>query len=188
VTGRPRAVTDRVAALFSSVGHEEWCGKRVCAIDARAKGIAVTQVTSGAGRRLSAVAPRRAGVVPQPVYSAGSLVGRLVAGATPDIPRTRLNLNPPIHCYSATPDGRPGPIANALQTSSLPSRQPSTHRTGTVSLATPAIGAFGLNLRIKLGDKRTNRHDHRIVRTCDEGASEGIELTKEGLLQRQMEG
>ncbi|MCL2482592.1 MAG: hypothetical protein FWF43_04085, partial [Propionibacteriaceae bacterium] len=36
------------------------------------------------------------------------------------------------------------PVA-AQQTSSLPSRQPSTHRTPTVSLATPAIGGFGHN-------------------------------------------
>ena len=59
---------------------------------------------------------------------------------------TRLYPNPPIHGCCAALCRHAGPPVAAPQTSSLPSRQPSTHRTGTVSLATPAIGGFGLYL------------------------------------------
>gem|GEM_PF-3950823 len=49
----------------------------------------------------------------------------------------------PIHGYYATLCRHAGSSGVAPQTSSLPSRHPPTHRTGTVSLATQAIG-FGL--------------------------------------------
>ena len=52
--------------------------------------------------------------------------------------------NAPIHGCCATLWRHAGSSAGAQQTSSLPSRHPPTHRTPTVSLATPAIGAFGL--------------------------------------------
>jgi len=61
-----------------------------------------------------------------------------------------------------------------------------------VDLATvgvrPYVPRTPVNLRIKLHDGRTYSQDSRIARSCDEGASKGIELAKEGLLQRQMEG
>ena len=64
---------------------------------------------------------------------------------TPAIRASRLSPNAPIHGCCATLWRHAGSSAGAQQTSSLPSRHPPTHRTPTVSLATPAIGAFGLS-------------------------------------------
>ncbi|MCL2481892.1 MAG: ATP-dependent helicase [Propionibacteriaceae bacterium] len=58
--------------------------------------------------------------------------------------------SPPIHDYDATGWRHADSSVGAPQTSSLPSRHPPTHRTGTVSLATPAIGGFGVP-RLSLG-------------------------------------
>ncbi|MCL2470174.1 MAG: hypothetical protein FWF25_00315, partial [Propionibacteriaceae bacterium] len=62
----------------------------------------------------------------------------------PDAAAGSLHITPnaPIHGCCAALWRHAGSSGVVQQTSSLPSRHPPTHRTPTVSLATPAIGAF----------------------------------------------